>query len=120
MSQPLLTINGVVMPTPSPGGYTVTKQDLVKSNRNARGTMIKELIATKDKIDLQWVYLSAADLAKLLQAVSGNFFDVKYLNPQNGLFRTASFYAGDRSAPAMDYINGIIRYKDVKFNLIER
>lgn len=114
----LLRINGVDMPTPS--GYIVGKQDIVKAERNARGTMIKEMIAQKDKIDLSWIYLSAADTAKVFSAVSANFFTVVYLEPQSNSFKTKDFYAGDRSAPAMDYVNGIMRYKDIKFSIIER
>jgi hypothetical protein len=114
----LLVINGVEMPTPS--GYIVSKQDIVKAERNARGTMIKEMIAQKDKIDLAWIYLSAADTAKVLTAVSANFFNVTYLEPQSNTNKTKTFYAGDRSAPAMDFINGIMRYKDIKFSIIER
>ncbi|WP_028609736.1 DUF6711 family protein [Paenibacillus harenae] len=114
----LLKINGADLPTPS--GYIVTKQDIVKAERNARGTMIKELIASKDKIDLTWIYLTPAQLSQLLAAVSANFFNVTYLEPQSGTNRTATFYAGDRSAPAMDFINGVMRWKDIKFNLIER
>lgn len=114
----LLKINGVDMPTPS--GYSVGIQDIVNATRNARGNMIKDLIATKVKIDLAWIYLSMADTAKVLTAVSGNFFTVEYLDPEANAFLTKTFYAGDRTAPAMDFINGVMRYKDIKFNIIEK
>lgn len=114
----LLTINGVAMPTPT--GYSVGKQDMVKADRNARGKMLKEIIASKDKIELTWVYLSQADASKVLTAVKGNFFNVTYFEPQTGAFRTAEFYRGDVTAPALDFQGGVMRYKDLKFNIIER
>ena len=114
----LLKINGVDMPTPS--GYLVGIQDISNAVRNARGNMIKEQIATKAKIDLSWIYLSAVDTAKVLTAVSGNFFTVEYLDPKANAFLTKTFYVGDRTAPIMDFLNGIPRYKDIKFNIIEK
>ncbi|MCA0754902.1 hypothetical protein KP806_07555 [Paenibacillus sp. N4] len=114
----LLSINGV--PMPDPATYIVTIQDITKAERNARGSMIKELIATKDKIELSWIYLSPTELSTLLTAVGANFFEVTYLNPKTNSSRTATFYAGDRTAPALDFINGVMRYKDVKMNFIEK
>ncbi|OBZ13333.1 DUF6711 family protein [Bacillus sp. FJAT-26390] len=114
----LLSINGVDLPTPA--DYTVSKQDIVKAERNARGKMLKELIATKDKIDLTWVYLTQAQASQVLTAVKVNFFEATYFEPQTGAFRTAEFYRGDVSAPALSFINGTMRYKDLKFNIIER
>ncbi|OUM86647.1 MAG: hypothetical protein BAA01_11605 [Bacillus thermozeamaize] len=114
----MIKINGVEIPTPSE--YRVGIQDLSKAERNARGTMIIERIATKRKLELAWNYLSEADLRMVLSAVSPVFFTVEYPDPQEGTRKTGTFYAGDRSVGALDYINGKIRWKDIKFNLIER
>lgn len=114
----LLKINGVDMPTPS--SMSLGIQDIVKAERNARGTMIIEKIATKRKIDLQWAFLTPAQLSSLLTAVSSSFFSVTYTDIQTNSTRTGTFYAGDKNAGVMDYINGVLRYKDVKFNVIER
>ncbi|OMF54675.1 hypothetical protein BK138_16075 [Paenibacillus rhizosphaerae] len=114
----LISIDGVELPTPS--DYVPSIQDISKAERNANGTMIIERIATKRKLELAWKYLSQDELAKVLKAVSPVFFKVTYLDPEAGGNKTGTFYCGDRSAPAMDYIDGVIRWKDIKFNLIER
>ncbi len=114
----MIKINGVAIPTPS--DYSVGLQDISKAERNARGTMIIERIATKRKIELVWKYLSKEDLSKVMNAVSPVFFQVEYLDPQENRRKTGSFYAGDRNAGALDYINGTIRWKNIKFSVIER
>lgn len=114
----MVKINGVELPTPS--DYLVSIQDLSKAERNANGTMIIERIATKRKLELSWKYLSKEQLSSLFNLVSPVFFTVTYIDPQTGGLKTGTFYCGDRSAGALDYINGKIRYKDIKFNLIER
>ncbi|EJW14280.1 hypothetical protein M5X00_31810 [Paenibacillus alvei] len=114
----MIKVNGVDLPTPS--DYNVGIQDISKAERNARGTMIIERIATKRKLELAWKYLTKEQLQQVLNAVSPVFFNVEYLDPQTGSRRSGSFYAGDRTVGAMDYINGNIRWKDIKFNVIER
>lgn len=114
----MIKINGVVLPTPS--DYQIGIMDLSKAERNARGTMIIERIATKRKIELSWNYLSKDDLSRVLRLVSSVFFTVEYIDPQENTWKTGTFYCGDRTAGALDYRNGVIRYKDIKFNLIER
>lgn len=114
----MIKINGVDLPTPS--DYSVGIQDLSKAERNANGTMIIERIATKRKIELGWKYLSKEDLSALFNLVSPVFFTVTYVDPLVGGNKTGTFYCGDRSAGALDFVNGKIRYKDIKFSLVER
>ncbi|WP_235886037.1 DUF6711 family protein [Paenibacillus cymbidii] len=114
----VLIINGVDMPTPS--AMTPGEEDIGKWDRNARGTMIGEIVATKAKFELSWSFLTAEQLSQLLNAIKPTFFNVTYTDPVDNLLRTALFYKGGRSMPVMDYRNGAPRYKDVKFNIIER
>lgn len=114
----MIKINGVALPTPS--DYIVSIMDISKAERNAAGTMIIDRIATKRKIELNWKYLSKEDVSNVLNMVSDVFFTVEYIDPQEGDWKIGIFYAGDRSIGALDYRNGNIRYKDIKFNLIER
>lgn len=114
----MIKINGITIPTPS--DYTVGIMDLSKAERNARGTLIIERIATKRKIELSWNYLDKVSLSQLLKLVSPVFFQVEYIDPQENTWKTGTFYAGDRHVGALDYRNGNIRYKDIKFNIIER
>jgi hypothetical protein len=114
----LLNINGVDLPSPS--DLQVGLMDISKADRNAAGTMIIERIATKRKLQISYSYLSADDLKQVLSAVSPVFFTVTYPDPQTSTMRTGTFYSGDRTCPMIDYKNGVPRYKDVKFDLIER
>lgn len=114
----MIKVNGVAIPTPS--DYSVGIQDISKAERNANGTMIIERITTKRKIEMAWKYLSKEDLSKVMNAVSPVFFQVEYLDPQENRKKTGTFYSGDRNMGALDYINGVIRWKDIKFSIIER
>lgn len=114
----MIKINSVTIPTPS--DYSVGIQDISKAERNANGTMIIERVATKRKIEFSYKYLSQSDLASLLQKISDVFFMVEYIDPQTGGTKTGTFYSGDRKAGAVDYRNGVMRWKDIGFNLVER
>lgn len=114
----MIKINGVELPTPS--DYSVGIMDISKAERNARGTMIIERIATKRKIEVSWNFLSQEDLSRVLNLVSPVFFTVEYIDPQEGRVKIGTFYVGDRVPKAMDYRNGKIRWKDIKISLIER
>lgn len=114
----LLNIDGVDMPAPS--DFSLGVQDIKKAERNTNGTLISELITTKAKLDVTWKYVTQAQLTQILAAVAPNFFTVTYFNPATGTNRTASFYCGDRTVGMVDFQNGVARYRDLKFNLIER
>ena len=114
----LIKINGVAIPTPSDVKFSV--MNITNSERNANGSMIMELIAQKQKLELSWKFLKKEDLNFILSAVDGIFFEVTYLNPKTGILTTKTMYSGDRSMDALDYINETIRYKDIKMNFIER
>lgn len=113
----MVKISGVEIPTPS--DYLVSIMDISKAERNAAGTMVIDRIATKRKIEIAWKYLDKTELSRLFNLVSPVSFNVEYIDPQDNGFRSGVFYAGDRNAGALDFINGSIRYKDIKFNLIE-
>lgn len=114
----MIKIDGILIPTPS--DYIVGVMDLSKAERNANGLMIIERIATKRKIEMSWKYLDKYNISQLFSLVSPVFFKVDFINPQTNLWENGTFYCGDRNAGALDYVNGNIRYKDIKFNIIER
>lgn len=115
------------MPDPALEGLKVTLQDLdsESSTRTANGTMKRDRIVggadAKRKIELEFPALSPAQASTLLQAISGVFFYVRYPDPYTGTFRTAQFYAGDRSAPVYSAdASGNVLWNRIEFNLIER
>lgn len=115
----MITVGGVAISTPAE--FQVGVMDLSKAERNANGEMIIERIATKRKLEMTWKYLSNSALSTLLTAVSASvFFTVVYPDPYTGAARSGTFYVGDRTAGMIDYQGGVPRWKDVKFNFVEK
>jgi hypothetical protein len=114
----MIKINGTQIPTPST--YQIGIMDLSIAERVASGLLMIERIATKRKIEMSWFYLTKEQLSSLLTLVSPVFFNVEYVDPQTDGVKTGEFYCGDRAVEAIDFRNGRIRYKNIKFNLIER
>lgn len=114
----MISINGVQIATPKI--YEVAVSDLDgESNRNANGDLIRDRIAVKRKINLEWGPLSQSEIAPILNAVSGVFFTVTFPDPQLGLINK-TMYVGDRTAPAYSYINGEVKWQGLKMNFIEK
>jgi hypothetical protein len=115
----IILVDGVAIPTPSE--MSVGVMDLSKAERNANGLMLIERIATKQKLEFTWMYLTETQLRDLLSAISPVFFSVTYPDPTSAGTRTESFYVGDRNMGILDFNNeGVPRYKDVSFNFIQR
>ncbi|NWK12778.1 DUF6711 family protein [Clostridium cadaveris] len=114
----MLKINGVAIATPKT--YEVTVQDLDgETNRNANGDMIRDRIAVKRKLNLEWQPLSQSEISTLLTAVSGVFFTVTFPDPQLGMV-TKTMYVGDRTSPAYQFKNGEVKWSGLKMNFIEK
>jgi hypothetical protein len=114
----LLNIGGVDIPTPS--DLTIGIQDIVDAERNTNGNMVGELIATKIKLELSWKLLDVAQMKLILTAVDPFLFDVRYFDPKEGDFLTKKFYSGDRSVPMYDFLQGVPRYQNFKFNIVQQ
>lgn len=114
----MLKINGVAIATPKV--YEVTISDLDgESNRNANGKLIRDRIAVKRKISLEWPPLTQAEISKLLNAVSGVFFTCEFVDPQSGVL-TRTMYVGDRTSPAYCFIDGEMKWSGLKMNFVEQ
>lgn len=113
----MISINSVQISTPSE--FSTGVLDITKSERNANGNMIIELIATKRKLELKYNYLSNADLSTLFTVISPITFTVAYPDPLTGAERSGTFYKGDRNSGMIIYENGVPKWKDITFNFIE-
>lgn len=114
----MISINGVSILTPKSFEATVSDLD-GESNRNLYGELIRDRIAIKRKLTLEWPPLTQSEISTLLTAVSGVFFTVTYPDPQEGIV-TKTMYVGDRTAPAYQYINGEVKWCGLKMNFIEK
>ena len=114
----MIKINGVDIATPKT--YEATVSDLDgESNRNANGELVRDRIAVKRKLNLEWGPLTQAEMQTLLSAVSSVFFTVTFPDPQLGVV-TKTMYVGDRTVPAYSYINGEVKWQGLKMNFIEK
>ena len=114
----MISINGVKIATPKT--YEATVSDLDgESNRNANGDLIRDRIAVKRKLNLEWGLLTQSEMSQILNAVSRVFFTVTFPDPQLGMI-TKTMYVGDRTAPAYQYINGEVKWQGLKMNFIEK
>lgn len=113
----LVTISGVAIPTPT--ALQVGIMDVSKAERNASGRMIIERIAVKRKLFFTYSYITQSDASSILKLVSPTYYTVTYLDPQDNITKSGQFYCGDRQLGFIDYSNGIARFKDFTFNLIE-
>lgn len=114
----MLKINGTSLPAPKT--YNVGIQDLNNAERNAKGDMLIDRIATKRKLELEWGVLNQEDMSLILNLVKDTFFEVEYFDPQDGETKIGTFYAGDRNAPMISFMNGRPIFKQLKCNIIER
>ena len=113
----MIKVNSALIKTPT--DYSVSLEDIVDAERTASGIMSIQRIATKRKLELTWNFLTQTELAELLSAVSAVTFTVEYPDPEDGAVKTGTFYSGSKDAGAIDYKDGVIRWKDAKMNWIE-
>lgn len=114
----MIKINGVDIATPKT--YEATVSDLDgESNRNANGELVRDRIAVKRKLNLEWGPLTQSEIQTLLNAVSSVFFTVTFPDPQSGMI-TKTMYVGDRTAPAYQYKDGQVKWQGLKMNFIEK
>lgn len=114
----MIRINGVAIATPKVFEATVSDID-GETNRNANGELIRDRVAVKRKINLEWGTLEQSEMSKILNAVSNVFFTVEFPDPQLGLI-TKTMYVGDRTAPVYSYIDNKIKWQGLKMNFIEK
>lgn len=116
----MISINGVKIATPKTYEATVSDID-GETNRNANGDLVRDRIAVKRKLNLEWGPLSQSEISTLLNAVSSVFFTVTFPDSQLGMV-TKTMYVGDRTAPAyfFDKNTQTVKWQGLKMNFIER
>lgn len=69
------------------------------AGRNQSGLMFRDRVAVKRKLNCSWGALEPQDMSRLLKAMDGVFFTIRYPDAHDGTYREGEFYVGDRSAP---------------------
>lgn len=120
MATSFISINNIEF-FPASCTFELETFDGENAGRALDGTMCRDVIATKIKLNLEWNAISAADMSKLLTALDAPFFTVRYFNPQKGQFATDTFYCGNRTIPVYSFVNGQIQYDSgFSVNLIQK
>ena len=117
-----IRINGVEIAV-YPKKFVPQVMDLDDSETTVRGsdgTLTRDRIAVKRKIDMEWGLLTWSQLSTLLQQMSGVFFDVYYPDPMTGNHQTKTFYVGNRQSPALYERNNIVYLEGLTISLTER
>lgn len=102
-------------------GYSVTKNDIDSPNagRTMDGTMYRDRVATKDKIEVTCRLLTLEEGANLFSAIEPQFVSVTYYSPRTNSIKTGTFYVGDVPAQAV-YTSEGRKWGGIAFSLIEQ
>ncbi|AJA50052.1 hypothetical protein CPAST_c40230 [Clostridium pasteurianum DSM 525 = ATCC 6013] len=112
-----LLIGGAAVAAPKSFQVNLIDLDSDKSNRNAKGVLMRDRIRQMRKLECEWGPLKSSEIKVILQAVNPVGVPVTYPDPYTGNDQTRTFYAGDRTAPAYDFSNET--WLGLKMDLIE-
>lgn len=94
------------------------------TGRNLEGTMLRDRVAIKEKVVMEFPPMQAQDFTAMLALIADKFFECQYYSLNTGTVRTVTMYVGDRSARmyyGYDASNNPVQiWTDIKFNFIER
>ncbi|MEG0898505.1 MAG: DUF6711 family protein [Oscillospiraceae bacterium] len=69
------------------------------TGRGQDGTMRRDRVAIKRKLDLTWSPMNASQMSQLLSCMTLLFFELEYPDALTGTKMTGIFYVGDRTTP---------------------
>ncbi len=100
-----------------------SKFRIEKSDRTIDGTLVVDIIATKNKVTFSWSHMSDSDLKKLTAEIQASaFVTVEYADPDavSGL-KSLVGESGDLSyKPHYNTRTQAVEWKDVKVSFTER
>lgn len=115
-------VGGNSFPLPSEMQVTVQSFDGSETGRTGDGTMHRDYVTDKRRIDLTWKVLTTTEMAILLDAIDpatvGPKFTIYYPDPQGGT-RTLNVYVGDRVAAQYTFTDNRIAFRDFSIALIQ-
>jgi hypothetical protein len=110
-------INGVAVAAPKDFKVSIMDLDSEDAKRNANGTLMRDRVAVKRKIECSWGPLSNSEIKDILVAVSNTSVSVNFPDPLVGGQNTLNMYVGDRVAAALDFNIG--KWLGLSFSLTE-
>ena len=118
----MLKINNIDLPI-SPSAMKIGVMDLDSgetSERTTDGTLNRDRITRKRKIDLTFPYMTWPNLSLILRMLQDEFIQVTYPDTMSGKVETRTFYVGDREIEYAFERNGVKWWKELPLTLTER
>jgi hypothetical protein len=115
---PMMQINGVNIVSPKALSVTINDVDSDKTTRTAKGDLVRDRIAVKRTLSLQFPPLTNSQISTLLNSMSSTFFTCNYPDPMVGGLTTKTFYVGNRTAPMFNYTTNL--WESVSMDFIEK
>lgn len=119
-----LTINGVdIVPHIAFRGVKWSRNDVdgPDAGRNMAGTMLRQRVTTKVRLDITCRPLKTSDASAVLTAIMPEYVTVVYTDPQTGTTETKTMYSNNNPA---NYLilrdNGDEYWDGITFPLVER
>lgn len=116
----ILMIGGSEMPPPKSMDIQYTR--IGKTETNAAGDTVMDLLAIKRKIALMWAHLAPDQVQDVVGAVNaGPFFEVTIIEPETGETVTGEYRATKTALSSMRYESDApIGYRNIEVELTER
>lgn len=117
-----LKINGVdIACYIAAGGLKWQRNDLESPNsgRTLAGTMVRDRVATKVRLDIKCIRLKSDQLMRILNLIAPEYVRVEYYDPMFG-YRESTFYSNN--VPASLHIvdsSGCEWWSEISFPLVE-
>lgn len=108
---------------PSSISHSITK--IQNQDRTMDGTMVVDIIAIKNVVNIEWKLLDKEDMSKLKSEIeSGNFVTIDFWDSETETNETMKNIVATTTSftfsPYYDYTTDSIRWKDVKISFTER
>lgn len=116
----ILMIGGSEMPPPKSIDIQYTR--VGKTETNAAGNTVMDLLAIKRKITLVWARLTPEQAQDVVGAVNaGPFCDVTVIEPETGETETGEYRTTKEALSSMRYESDApVGYRDIEVELTER
>ena len=122
---PTLIWNDYALPEPIECSVEISDLDSEESGRNQGGYMFRDRVrggaTAPRKVSVRWGTLTNAEASYVLKSIGVATGKLRYPDPYTGLFRTGTFYCGNKSVPVLDRnpADGQVRWKEISVNFIE-
>lgn len=117
------------LPTPAYEGYSNVIEELTRSDRNVTGFLIKEHVAWKQTIEVQWKGLTAEEKNRIIELTNANSFGIRYFDMMTETVKYISASAGGvyrgtgmkiKGYGTFDAEHNTFPHYDLSISLVER